>query len=275
MDSKTAVALDQKHASMDAVSSAPYSTGAAGSATDAMDYHGQTAHGDLLHYTEQDAVRDSLVEYGDAIRADEYDRVCAPKKSKKASIPTVLNSILPPRALAVDGEVYKQPVSLRKPERDDVIRLQMRLDEQLQMRQARESGLCPVREQLYSQCFDELIRQVAIERPERGLLLVRVRDEVKMTIAAYQTLYNNSVSFGMAKTRESQKTNDEMEERVKALRAQKSQLQDQLSAEQQRFEMLQKRGSEKRGAAEKRVVEQKNFLKQQIQHLEAFLKNVA
>lgn len=26
--------------------------------------------------------------------------------------------------------------------------------------QARETGICPVREELYAQCFDELIRQV-------------------------------------------------------------------------------------------------------------------
>ena len=76
----------------------------------------------------------------------------------------------------------------------------------------RENGICPVREELYSQTFgncctihsrlkpiatlfavfhviDELIRQVTIESPERGLLLLRVRDEVRMTLQAYQTLY--------------------------------------------------------------------------------------
>jgi hypothetical protein len=52
--------------------------------------------------------------------------------------------------------------------------------------QARETGICPVREELYAQCFDELIRQVTINCAERGLLLLRVRDETRMTIAAYQ-----------------------------------------------------------------------------------------
>ena len=37
--------------------------------------------------------------------------------------------------------------------------------------------------------FDEIIRQVTLSEPERGLLLLRVRDEIKMTIAAYQTLF--------------------------------------------------------------------------------------
>ena len=33
----------------------------------------------------------------------------------------------------------------------------------LQARQARETGICPIREELYSQCFDELIRQVTLK----------------------------------------------------------------------------------------------------------------
>jgi dynein light intermediate chain len=49
---------------------------------------------------------------------------------------------------------------------------------------ARESGICPVREELHSQVFDELIREITIDCPERGLLLLRVRDEIKMTIAS-------------------------------------------------------------------------------------------
>lgn len=80
-----------------------------------------------------------------------------------------------------------------------MIYLQEKLDQLLQQRQARETGICPVREELYAQCFDELIRQVTINCAERGLLLLRVRDEMRMTIAAYQTLYESAVAFGMRK----------------------------------------------------------------------------
>ena len=76
----------------------------------------------------------------------------------------------------------------------------MALDDRLQLRQARESGICPVREELYAQTFDELVRQVTLECPERGLLLLRVRDEARMTVAAYQTLYESSISFGTRKS---------------------------------------------------------------------------
>jgi hypothetical protein len=67
--------------------------------------------------------------------------------------------------------------------------------------QARETGICPVREELYSQCLDELIRQVTISCAERGLLLLRVRDEMRMTTAAYQVKpseHSTTAALGIA-----------------------------------------------------------------------------
>lgn len=92
-----------------------------------------------------------------------------------------------------------QYVSHSNASRDDVMKLKELLDEALEYRQARTEGICPIREQLFSQTFDQIIRQAAINCPERGLLLMRVRDEHKMTLAAYQTLYQSSVKFGMKK----------------------------------------------------------------------------
>ena len=51
--------------------------------------------------------------------------------------------------------------------------------------QARETGICPIREELYGQAFDELIRQVTLNCAERGILLVQVKDEIKMNIKSY------------------------------------------------------------------------------------------
>ena len=53
-----------------------------------------------------------------------------------------------------------------------MINLQEQLDQKLEQRQARETGICQVRRELYAQCFDELIRQCTINCVERGLLLV-------------------------------------------------------------------------------------------------------
>lgn len=70
------------------------------------------------------------------------------------------------------------------------------LDKRLTERQARDNPICPVREELFSQLFDEIIRQVTIDSPERGLVLHRMRDELKMSIAGYQTLYERQGCFG-------------------------------------------------------------------------------
>jgi hypothetical protein len=64
-------------------------------------------------------------------------------------------------------------------------------------------------------CSDELIRQVTINCAERGLLLLRVRDEIRMTIAAYQTLYESSIAFGMRSALMSEQRKAELEAKAR------------------------------------------------------------
>lgn len=109
----------------------------------------------------------------------------------------ILNSILPPLEYSKNDQVYREYVLSTPATKADVVALQRELDNKLQIRRARETGICPVREELYAQCFDELIRQITIICSHRGLLLVRVRDEMRMTIQAYQTLYESALAFGM------------------------------------------------------------------------------
>lgn len=109
----------------------------------------------------------------------------------------ILNSILPPLEYVRNNKTYREYVLSTPATKADVIALQKELDNKLQIRRARETGICPVREELYAQCFDELIRQITIICSHRGLLLVRVRDDMRMTIQAYQTLYESSLAFGM------------------------------------------------------------------------------
>lgn len=49
--------------------------------------------------------------------------------------------------------LYCQRISSTPATRLDVINLQEQLDMRLQQRQARETGICPVRRELFSQCF--------------------------------------------------------------------------------------------------------------------------
>lgn len=74
---------------------------------------------------------------------------------------------------------------------------------------------CPLRACVLS--ADELIRQVAINCAERGLLLLRVRDELQMTLRAYQTLYESSVAFGMRKALMAEQGKSDLERKVRRL----------------------------------------------------------
>lgn len=76
----------------------------------------------------------------------------------KPTTENILNSILPAREWIENGEHYIMNVSPQQASRVDVARLREMLDRKLMERQARETGICPVREELFSQCFDEIIR---------------------------------------------------------------------------------------------------------------------
>ena len=168
-----------------------------------------------------------------------------------------------------------QYVSSTPATRLDVINLQEKLDAQLQQRQARETGICPVREELYAQCFVELIRQVTINCAERGLLLLRVRDEMRMTIAAYQTLYESSVAFGMRKALQTEQGKADMEARIQQLEAEQKELERQVAEWKAKCEAIEKRESERRAIDEKKHGDEVQYLtrsnKQLKQQLNSFL----
>lgn len=149
------------------------------------------------------------------------------------------------------------------------------LDQKLMERQARESGICPVREELFSQCFDEIIRQVTLSEPERGLLLLRVRDEIKMTIASYQTLYQSSVTFAMRKQLQAEHGKADLEKTIEQLEHKKTKLENKVSELKSKIEAIDKRNRERKEVEAKKREQEVEFLKYQEQHLAKFLKSVS
>ncbi|KAJ3597816.1 hypothetical protein NHX12_001333 [Muraenolepis orangiensis] len=127
-----------------------------------------------------------------------------------------------------EGQLWVQHVSTMPCTRTDMVNLQGQLDARLQRRQALETGICPVRRDLYSQYFDELIRQVTIHCAERGIQLLRVRDEIRMTVAAYQTLVESSYAFSLRKALQAQQGQADMENRISDLEREKQDLERQF-----------------------------------------------
>lgn len=56
---------------------------------------------------------------------------------------------------------------------------------------------------------------MTINCAERGLLMLRVRDEIQMTIAAYQTLYESSMAFGMRKALQAEQGKADIKKKVR------------------------------------------------------------
>eukprot|EP00754_Rhynchopus_humris_P048905 Rhum_TRINITY_DN8058_c0_g1::Rhum_TRINITY_DN8058_c0_g1_i1::g.25935::m.25935/K10410/DNALI; dynein light intermediate chain, axonemal len=187
----------------------------------------------------------------------------------------ILNTILPPREWEDGDQVWVQYASSTPATRLDVINLQEQLDAQLQARQARETGICPIRELLYSQCFDEVIRQVTVSCAERGLLLLRVRDEARMAIAAYRTLYESSIAFGMRKALRAERGKADMQARVRVLERRTDELERQNNELRAKCDSIHQQETEQRKEAEKKHTEDVQFLKkanhQLTSQLQSFL----
>ncbi|GFQ72711.1 28 kDa inner dynein arm light chain, axonemal [Trichonephila clavata] len=174
------------------------------------------------------------------------DKPSSPKSSRQDSknkdhqVAEILDAILPPREFEDDGKLWIQPVSRTPATRLDVVNLAEKLDNRLIERNAREIGICPIRRELYDQCFDELIRQETLNCVERGLLFVRIRDELRMSLAAYENLYDSGVAFGIRKTLLSERGKMDIVDRLDFLTAENEDLRKQLKLQEARHALLQR-----------------------------------
>ena len=182
------------------------------------------------------------------------------RKDKEKRDQDYLNSILPPREYTENGSLWVRYVSPQPATQVDVINLQENLDNAIQKNQARETGICPLREELFAQCFDELIRQITINCAERGFLLVRVRDEIKMTIQAYQTLYESSIAYGMRKALMAEQGKNEMQANIAALEQACNEHEEDIKRLQQEIEDTIKSDAEQSEREEKAHRDQVEYL---------------
>ena len=171
-------------------------------------------------------------------------------------------------------QLWIQSVLATPATESDVIQLQKDLDKMLLQKQARETGICPYREELYAQCFDELIRQITINCAERGLLLVRVRDEIRMTIQAYQTLYESSIAYGMRKALQAEQKKAEMQNKIKQLESECSELTKQTENLYKKIEEIETTDKEQQNLDEQKHFDEVDFLKKTNQKVKEELEKL-
>eukprot|EP00471_Norrisiella_sphaerica_P004265 CAMPEP_0184487502 /NCGR_PEP_ID=MMETSP0113_2-20130426/10155_1 /TAXON_ID=91329 /ORGANISM="Norrisiella sphaerica, Strain BC52" /LENGTH=269 /DNA_ID=CAMNT_0026869837 /DNA_START=207 /DNA_END=1016 /DNA_ORIENTATION=+ len=185
----------------------------------------------------------SLVKYDNPVQLSTSKKK-TDVKNKLTPTEDILNSILPPREWTENSQLWVQYVSSAPSTKKDVLMLQKNLDTKLQQNQARETGLCPIREELYSQAFDEIIRQVTINCAERGLLLLRVREELRMEISSFQTLYESSIAYGLRSALCQQQKRRETEEKLAKLASECASLEGKIKVQLDRAESMRKRAQD-------------------------------
>jgi len=107
-----------------------------------------------------------------------------------------LNEICPPKEWTENSLYYVQTLEKHPCSREETIELASRIEHLLTSRRAKQTGICAIRREIFSQLFDELLRQVSTENLLWGKLLLRIRNEINMILEAYAVLFNSSLSFG-------------------------------------------------------------------------------
>ena len=103
--------------------------------------------------------------------------------------------------------------------------------------------------------------QVTINCAERGLLLLRVRDEINMTLQAYQTIYESSIGFGCRKALYAKKGEIETSDLIQNLQSELIQLENEANDLKAKIDAIQRKEEREREALKRKQAEEVQFLK--------------
>jgi dynein light intermediate chain len=205
--------------------------------------------------------RISLISYGEKtqIGAEDMDNKLIPMPEfeptvpdpEKESLKNFLDSILPPKKVHENGLIFYHFVSCDSAIVNDILKLHKNLQTQMKIRGAKESGICPIREELYNECFEEIIRQVTINCLQRGDLLNRIKLEMNYEINYYRQLYESLIAFSLRKVLQEKKKqimlenkrdklNKEIEELEKEINEKNEMLKQRMDEENKREEQAMK-----------------------------------
>lgn len=206
----------------------------------------------------------SLISYGDKIQIgveeEEDDNQITKKIKKKIAIPkfeiepsdpenqslkAFIDSILPPKEIVENHLIFYQFVSCDSAILNDVLKLNRELDNQMKVRGAKEKGISTIREELYAECLDEIIRQITIGCLQRGDILNKIKIQLKFTKAYYQKLYESLIAFSLRKVLQEKKKMLKLEKKQQELNDEIRQLNEDIEAQERELEAKEKEELEK------------------------------
>ena len=112
---------------------------------------------------------------------------------------------------------------------------------------------------------------MTLRLPERGLALLRVRDQLRLTAAAYRTLYNSSTEFGARKAKAATDGMPETSAEIDRLEAAVEKLRDQKAELERVCKLSEAKAAEERAALLARQQRERDALLFQNTQLQTFV----
>ncbi|XP_015374894.1 PREDICTED: 33 kDa inner dynein arm light chain, axonemal-like [Diuraphis noxia] len=122
--------------------------------------------------------------------------------------------------------------------------------------------------------IDEVIRQVTLNCTERGYMLIRIRDELQMTIDGYKEVYESALAHRIRKSLQREHRRSELSESVKYLRSDNKQLENELMEITMMTEKIDQTATEERNALVKRLTLELEDLKKANQLVKDQLESI-
>ncbi|CUG93084.1 dynein arm light chain, putative [Bodo saltans] len=192
--------------------------------------------------------------FAEAARAEE--------DAQGITVTAALARIFPETEAGTDAEGFSMvdAASTVFTDRMSVIHLQDQIDKRCTAQEARPFGVDPIREGIYADGLAELIRQVTVLCPERGLLLNDLREEMQETNSTYDLLFESACQYATRKgiERDVKRT---MQKQLQELTVEVRTLENRVHELHAKYEGIDKRFNEQRAGEEKVHQEEVTFLK--------------
>lgn len=186
----------------------------------------------------------------------------------------ILYALFPPIMVPIDAkESAVHFVSTTQAGREEVVLLHDKLVDRLEKRYARISGCCPIRRAIYDDVLCELIRQLTLEEPARGVLLQRLKDESHKSLRVHADLAQRSDYFSSRKLLSCSDGIKEMEDTIENLQSSIASLQDRLHTLDKKRRAVERKYDEQRQERIKPQQDELGYWRRANQQLSLRLKN--
>ncbi|CAG7819557.1 unnamed protein product [Allacma fusca] len=133
-----------------------------------------------------------------------------------AKLKQLLENLYPPIEWKQSNCVYSKTVSTTRGRTSDILNLADKIKHIIDAPSQKMFNISEINQKLLLQAFDEIIRQILVEKPLQGLLLREVRDYTEKFLEVRRSVFASNTAFSFRKefrmTEEIETINDKLEE---------------------------------------------------------------